>query len=141
MIYRFSTIILSMVLALNLLFSCNNKLSVEAMQYATMGQKVYTQHCQNCHGANGEGLGKLYPPLTDAKYLNENRKSLPCIVKFGMKGEIQVDGKTYNQEMPGVPTLSTLDVAYVLSYVSTYFAKDNKHFSKEEVENLLKSCP
>jgi len=140
MLRRSTYFILSLVFGLSLLFSCQSGLSVETMQYATNGQKVYTTHCQNCHGANGEGLGKLYPPLTDTVFLNVNRDKLACIVKNGMTGEITVNGVKYNQEMPGVPQMNTTDIAYVLTYVTTYFGNSKTHFTKEEIEKYLAEC-
>lgn len=131
---------LSFVSMLYFLFSCNTDLSVETMQYATNGQKLYVTHCQNCHGAKGEGLGKLYPPLTDKVYLNENRSKLACIVKNGMSGEIKVNNIIFNQQMPGVPQLSSIDIAYVLTYVTTYFGDSKTHFKQEEIEKYLKEC-
>ncbi|WP_149525213.1 MULTISPECIES: c-type cytochrome [Sphingobacterium] len=140
MLRRSTYFILSIVFGLYLLFSCQSGLSVETMQYATNGQKVYTTHCQNCHGANGEGLGKLYPPLTDTVFLNVNRDKLACIVKNGMSGEITVNGVKYNQEMPGVPQMNATDIAYVLTYVTTYFGNSKTHFTREEIEKYLAKC-
>jgi mono/diheme cytochrome c family protein len=131
---------LSFVSMLYFLFSCNTDLSVETMQYATNGQKLYVTHCQNCHGAKCEGLGKLYPPLTDKVYLNENRSKLACIVKNGMSGEIKVNNIIFNQQMPGVPQLSSIDIAYVLTYVTTYFGDSKTHFKQKEIEKYLKEC-
>lgn len=140
MIARYFIGSIALVSMLYFLFSCNTDLSVETMQYATNGQKIYVKHCQNCHGANGEGLGKLYPPLTDAQFLNENRNKLACIVKNGMSGEIKVNNTLYNQQMPGVPELSAVDIAYVLTYVTTYFGDSKTHFKKEEIEDFLRKC-
>ena len=122
------------------LFSCQTDLSVETMQYATNGQKIYINNCQNCHGTNGEGLGKLYPPLTDINFLNENRSKLACIVKNGMSGEIKINNIVFNQQMPANPQLSSIDIAYVLTYVTTYFGDSKSHFKKEEIEAFLKHC-
>lgn len=140
MIIRYFFACISLVSILYFLFSCNTDLSVETMQYATNGQKLYVTHCQNCHGAKGEGLGKLYPPLTDIHFLQENRSQLACIVKNGMSGEIKVNNTIYNQQMPGVPQLSAVDIAYVLTYVTTYFGDSKTHFKKEEIEEFLKNC-
>ena len=140
MLRRSTYFILSLVFGLYLLFSCQSGLSVETMQYATNGQNVYTTHCQNCHGANGEGLGKLYPPLTDTVFLNVNRDKLACIVKNRMTGEITVKGIKYIQEMPGVPQLNPTDIAYVFTYVTTYFGNSKTHFTKEEIEKSLAEC-
>jgi len=140
MISRYFLGTIALVSILYFLFSCNTDLSVETMQYATNGQKLYTSHCQNCHGAKGEGLGKLYPPLTDVNFLNENRSQLACIVKNGMSGEIKVNNIVFNQQMPGVPQLSSVDIAYVLTYVTTYFGDSKTHFKKEEIEEFLRKC-
>ncbi|MEM6522979.1 MAG: c-type cytochrome, partial [Bacteroidota bacterium] len=32
----------------------------------------YLQHCSSCHQKNGEGLARLYPPLADSDYLENN---------------------------------------------------------------------
>ena len=68
MLIRSTLFISSIIGALYLLFSCQSDLSIKTMQYATNGQKLYVTHCQNCHGAQGEGLGQLYPPLTDDQF-------------------------------------------------------------------------
>ncbi|MVZ67491.1 c-type cytochrome [Sphingobacterium sp. DK4209] len=140
MLQRSTYLILGLILGLYFLFSCQSGLSVETMQYATNGQKVYTANCQNCHGANGEGLGKLYPPLNDTMFLNLNRDKLACIVKDGMSGEITINGEKYNQAMPGVPQMNSTDIAYVLTYVTTYFGNSKTHFTREEIEKYLKDC-
>lgn len=141
MTIRYIITIAVFISLLNLLFSCTGSLSVETRQYATNGQKLYAVHCQNCHGTNGEGLGRLYPPLTDTSFLNQHRSQLACIVKNGMAGEIEVAGVAYNQQMPGIPELTPIDIAYVLTYVTTFFGDSETHFKKEEIEEYLKTCP
>lgn len=140
MIIRVIAGILLLVSTLYTLFSCTNGMSVETKQYATIGQKLYGTHCQNCHGNNGEGLGSLYPPLRDSVFLTQNRNLLACIIKNGMSGPIQVAGVTYNQQMPAFPQLSSLDIAYLLTYVTTYFGNSKTHFKQAEIEEFLKNC-
>lgn len=128
-----------MITVLGYLSSCHSNLSIETAQYAVNGQKLYIQHCQNCHGNKGEGLGKLYPPLTDTKYLSENRSILACIVKNGLSGEITVNGEKYNQSMPANPQLTDTDIAYILTYITTNFSNsDSTYLTKEVKESLLK---
>ena len=128
------------ILSLAYLASCHSNLNIETAQYAVNGQKLYMTNCQNCHGAKGEGLGKLYPPLTDAKFFEENRTQLSCIVRNGMQGEITVNGQTFNEKMPANPQLSELDIAYILTYITTNFAKSDSIYSHEEVQKALKDC-
>ena len=128
-----------MIIGFTQLSSChNNNLNIQTAQYAVNGQKLYRTHCQNCHGAKGEGLGKLYPPLTDQKYLSENRNKLASIIKHGLSGEIVVNGEKYNQAMPANPTLTDLDIAYILTYVTTHFGYSDSTFTQEEVALGLK---
>lgn|SRR5690606_34271919 len=128
-----------MIIGFSQLSSChNNNLNIQTAQYAVNGQKLYRAHCQNCHGGKGEGLGKLYPPLTDQKYLSENRNKLSSIIKYGLSGEIVVNGEKYNQAMPANPTLTDLDIAYILTYVTTHFGDSDSTFTQEEVALGLK---
>lgn len=138
--YTILTVLGMLIMTLGYLSSCHSNLNIETAQYAVNGQKLYVQHCQNCHGGKGEGLGKLYPPLTDVKYFEENRDFLSCIVKNGLDGEITVHGETYNEKMPANPQLTDMDIAYILTYVTTNFGKSDSIYSTIEVTEALKNC-
>jgi len=131
-------ICLVMVYILSLLHACQPNVSIQTAQYAVNGQKLYKIHCENCHGGKGEGLGALYPPLTDTLFLKRNRQQLPSIVKNGIDGPITVHGQVYDEKMPGVPELTDVDIAYILTYVTTTFGKQTEKFSLEEVKASLK---
>jgi|SRR5690606_37605490 len=117
--------------------SCQGQDEIRKAQYYTHGHKLYTLHCENCHGSKGEGLAKLYPPLTDENYLIENRDKLASIVKYGMEGPIEINGVQYNTIMPGVESLSNQEIAYILTYITNSFGNEAPIFTLEEVnENL-----
>ncbi|MNK34708.1 Cytochrome c-552 precursor [compost metagenome] len=124
---------------LAVLISCQNEIDIKTAQYAVNGQKVYITHCQNCHGEKGEGLGNLYPPLTDTIFLQTNRHELACIIKHGTSGELEVAGKKFNNTMPA-SNLSAIDIAYVLTYINTKINKGKNLYPLEEIENSLKNC-
>jgi mono/diheme cytochrome c family protein len=128
------------VLSLYYFSSCQSNISIQTAQYAVNGQKLYKTHCENCHGAKGEGLGKLYPPLTDHDFLTENRSKLSCIVKYGLHEEIEVLGEKYDQLMPANPTLTDVDIAYILTYVTTTFGQSDSTYTQEEVKTALGNC-
>ncbi|MBL1407288.1 c-type cytochrome [Sphingobacterium faecale] len=128
------------IFSLAYLASCHSNLNIETAQYAVNGQKLYTTNCQNCHGAKGEGLGKLYPPLTDAAFFKDNRAKLSCMVKNGMQGEIIIHGQVFNEKMPANPQLSELDIAYILTYITTNFTQSDSIYSHQEVKEALKNC-
>lgn len=134
---RFIQVASILTLWLILALSCQSNVSIQTAQYAVNGHKLYITHCQNCHGAKGEGLGKLYPPLTDHQYLSDNRQALPSIIKKGMKGEITINGQLYDEIMPANPSLTDIEIAYILTYITTHFGNSTETYSLEEVnENL-----
>lgn len=120
--------------------SCQPNVSIETAQYAVNGQKLYRTHCENCHGLKGEGLGALYPPLTDSSYLREKRDRLACIVKNGISEPIEILGKKYEETMPGVPQLSSIEIAYILTYITTTFGNETSSYTVEEVKKGLADC-
>jgi mono/diheme cytochrome c family protein len=132
--------ILTSVYFLSAMSSCQSGNEIKTAQYAVNGQKIYINHCKNCHGDKGEGLGLLYPPLTDVEFLTTNRDRLACIIKYGLDQEIQVGGKTFNNKMPANEILTDIDIAYVLTYITTNFGKQNQLFNLEEVQKDLKNC-
>ena len=120
--------------------ACQSNVDIQMAQYVVNGQKVYRNHCQNCHGAKGEGLAKLYPPLTDDSFFAANRAKLSCIVRHGIHEKIEVAGQQYDQPMPGNNKLTDLDIAYVLTYVTTTFGKSDSIYSHEDVKKALAHC-
>ncbi|WP_437918193.1 c-type cytochrome [Sphingobacterium sp. LRF_L2] len=120
--------------------ACQPNLSIETAQYAVNGQKLYLAHCQNCHGSKGEGLGQLYPALTDTSFLTKQRSSLACIVKNGLEGPIEIHGKIFDGSMPGIPQLTSVEIAYILTYVTTTFGNSTETYTQEEVQKSLESC-
>ncbi|MBD1432518.1 cytochrome c [Sphingobacterium sp. DN00404] len=135
----FSLIAISMLIGM-LILSCQPHVSIETAQYAINGQKLYVTHCQSCHGAKGEGLGMLYPPLTDTTYLQKNRSKLACIVKNGMTGPVEVNGKIFEGDMPANAELTNVDIAYILTYITTTFGNNTETYTQEEVKKSLADC-
>ncbi|MFD2597615.1 c-type cytochrome [Sphingobacterium corticis] len=135
---RIAIFIAGIVFCMAAMHSCHAKHDIKTMQYVTNGEKVYRAHCQNCHGGQGEGLGKLYPPLTDPQYLKENHELLPRIIRYGLRDTIHVSGNTYAENMPAIPELTEIDIAYVLSYITIRFGEAEKKYELDEVKASLK---
>ncbi len=121
--------IIGAIAALN---SCQNEQSLTYGRYYTYGRELYQQHCQNCHGDAGQGLGQLIPPLTDTVFLRQNRKLLPCIIKNGLSGKVTVGGKEYEGEMPGDPKLTAIDIAEIATYITNSFGNKQGIFELED---------
>ncbi len=122
------------------LHSCQSEQAIRTAQYTVNGRKVYATHCENCHGAKGEGLGVLYPPLTDSMFLTTRREQLACMVKYGVTGPLEVNGTVFDTEMPANPTLSPIEIAYVLTYIGNSFGNSMDMFTLEEVQAGLAAC-
>lgn len=108
---------------------------------AHTGAEGYASHCANCHGAEGEGLRKLYPPLAGSDYLDNHQEDLPCMIYAGMSGPIEVNGQPFDQPMPGLPKLSTGEITRIINHVNSSWGNDLPLHSEEDVEKALKKCP
>src|ERR1700710_3144320 len=108
------------LLVMIIIASCQSDDQLEFNRYYSTGKTVYKVQCQNCHGANGEGLGQLIPPLTDSTYLKNNKAALVCAIKYGLKGKITVANKQFEGAMPA-NNLAPIGVTEVLTYISNSF--------------------
>jgi mono/diheme cytochrome c family protein len=131
-----SSIVSVMIIALS---SCQSDEQMEFTRYYTNGQVVYQQHCQNCHGQNGEGLNGLIPPLTDSTFLKNNKNNLSCFIKNGLKQKITIGSREFEGQMPA-NDLAPIDVAKVLTYVTNSFGNKLGTINLQAVEADLKNC-
>ncbi|WP_411274688.1 c-type cytochrome [Daejeonella sp.] len=120
--------------------SCSNELELNYQRYFVNGKGLYEKNCQNCHGANGEGLGKLYPPLTDTAFLSKNRSSLACMIKNGLKGKMSVNNVSYETEMPGNTALADIDIAQIIVYITNSFGNKQSFYDQKQVVADIKGC-
>lgn len=80
------------------------------------GKELYSDLCATCHLPTGKGIPGTYPPLDGSDWLTGKREESIHGVKFGLKGEITVNGETYDNLMPPMG-LSDQEVADVMNYV------------------------
>lgn len=97
------------------------------------GKDVYNQNCKVCHQANGEGVSGVFPPLTPNRFVRDKEQFIDIVLN-GMKGEVEVDGKTYNGLMTPHKHLTNQQIADVISYVRTSFGNEQEAVSPKEVE-------
>lgn len=94
--------------------------AVSDVQYS-QGEQLYLQHCMACHNPNGTGAPGLLPPLAGTDWVTGDKGRLIRLVLNGMSGPIEVNGTTYDQEMPSFAHLSDEQLASILSYIRTSF--------------------
>ena len=124
----------------SIIYSCQDAGKIKQDVYYVNGRDLYIKHCQNCHGAKGEGLGTLAPPLTDTVFLKTNKQKLACFIKNGIKDTIVVNGQKYDGTMPAFPELYDIDIAQLLVYISNSFGNQQGMFTPEQVSGDLKDC-
>ncbi len=120
--------------------ACQNVQQLELAQYTTGGKDLYQLKCQNCHGENGEGLGELAPPLTDTVFLKSNKNNLACIIKNGANKLMVINGKPYQGKMPAFTTLTDIDIAKIIVYVTNSFGNKQGFYTTMQVAKDLKNC-
>jgi mono/diheme cytochrome c family protein len=116
--------------------SNSNKIIEQNLQQP--GKEIYDDFCIQCHGANGKGDGKNFPPLDGSDWLTKKRTQSIHAVKFGQVGAIIVNKKTFNNIMPPMG-LSNEEVADVMNYImNSWGNKQSKKVTIEEVANIKK---
>jgi len=111
----------------------------KVLQYAIEGKALYEANCANCHQKNGTGLGKLIPPISQSDYFLEDIPRSAKIIKHGQKGEITVNGGVYNQEMPGNPKLTNIEIAHIMTYLYNIWGNEMGVIDATMVEGYLKN--
>jgi len=127
------------LLSIGMFVSCESDEQIEFNRYYSLGNSLYQSHCQNCHGAQGEGLRGLIPPLNDPRYIKINKSKLACLVKNGLKGKVMVNNRLFDGEMPAVD-LPSLEIAEVLTYISNSFGNKTGIITGQQVEQSLNNC-
>ena len=108
--------------------TANNKLKLPD------GVQLYTQNCQSCHQANGEGLKGAFPSLKGSSVVNGN--DLDLYVNIIMKG---YDPRPEFAVMPAVGVnnnLSAEDITAIINHEKTSWGNNAKPVTAEEVKKI-----
>lgn len=105
-----------------------------------LGGELYQQHCQNCHGSDGRGLGaasRLQTPIPLAANREVNSQTplnLIRIVLYGAYAPSTAGNPRPYGMPPFVHTLSNTEVAAVLSYLRQSWGNQASAISARDVE-------
>ena len=100
------------------------------------GKIVYEDFCVTCHLPNGEGVENTFPPLANSDYLMKNREASIRGVKYGQRGELEVNGVIYNNTMMPMG-LADEEIADVMNYVyNSWGNKNSEMVTAEEVAGI-----
>lgn len=93
------------------------------------GEAVYASSCAACHQGGGGGVPGAFPPLAQGHMpaivaADGGREFLLYTMVYGLQGEIEALGQTYNGVMPAWPQLSDAEIAAVLNHELTAWDND-----------------
>ena len=110
------------------------------------GLVIFRSTCSGCHGADGEGIQHIAPPLNGSQYVSGPNDRLGMIILHGLQGPIHVNGNLYkfNGTMPTLGEKYTDDeIAGIMDYLHNAFVAADpklsfglKRVKPEEIKNL-----
>ena len=130
---------LMLAVSVCILMNCSQR-DPKFQQYFVEGEQLYIKNCSNCHQKNGKGLGLVYPPLASADFMDKNFDEVICMMKKGRKGEMTVNGNMFNQPMPGVPSLTELEIAEIATYIYNNWGHEKGLVEVKTVSHSLQPC-
>ncbi|MBC8111314.1 MAG: cytochrome c [Verrucomicrobia bacterium] len=120
--------------------SCQDQETIRRRQIFTSGLMLYQKLCQNCHGEDGKGLGKLIPPLAGADYMYADKARTVCIIRNGLQGEIMVNSIKYNNQMPANQNLTSIEIAQLMTFIYNSWGKKDSVFTQKNMEKIISNC-
>lgn len=101
------------------------------------GARLYQQHCEQCHGVQGDGLEEAYPALrgNTAVLLTQPVNLIQSVLYGGFSVTTQAQPKPYGMP-PFVLTLSDRDIADVLTHIRQSWGNQAAAVSEFEVTRL-----
>lgn len=96
--------------------------------WGQIGETTYIQNCSACHQADGQGIPGAFPPLAghipNLYNADGGREYLIKVVLYGLQGQIDVNGMTYNGAMNPWGQLSDELIAAALNHELTSWGND-----------------
>ena len=89
---------------------------------------------------DGSGLQGLIPPLNGSDYLEQNNLFTACIIRYGQVDTIKVNGRTYQNPMPGFSQLSDFEITNVINYINQAWTNDFGYVKLADIRQELESC-
>lgn len=102
------------------------------------GNIIFKTVCQTCHGADGEGIESLAPPLNHSEIVTGKKERLIAIVLYGLTGPVEVNGKAYKlaADMPGIGSndeFSDGDIAQLMSFIRNAWGNKAERVTEKDI--------
>jgi mono/diheme cytochrome c family protein len=114
------------------------QLTPDSPEWVRRGQRIYQSNCQACHGANGQGVPGVFPPLADSEWVigPESDYLLPRVLLYGLVGPIEVRGNPYNGNMPAQFSYTDAQIAQVLSFIRREWGNQGDIVTAEQIAEV-----
>ena len=91
----------------------------------TVGAKVYKDHCESCHQADGSGVPRVYPPLANNQSITMRNPVNPTrvVLNGGFPPSTEGNPRPYGMP-PFYPVLNDEQVAGVVTYIRRSWGND-----------------
>jgi mono/diheme cytochrome c family protein len=104
------------------------------MDPVELGGRLYRVNCESCHQSDGRGVSGQYPPLAGSSWVNGEPYRLKRILLNGLEGPIEVEGTTYNGNMPAFgDRLDDAKIAALLTYLRQAWGNEAEPLTAESV--------
>ena len=101
------------------LAGCSDEPDVEMQA----GEAEYLQYCATCHTRDGAGRPPTFPPLAGSEWLELGPEAVALVVLLGLRGEIEVAGKTYRGYMPTMRHIDDAELAALLGFIGNQWGQ------------------
>lgn len=120
----------------------DDSMTEEPAVASVSGEAVYAAQCVACHQGTGAGIPGAFPPLDGSEWVVGDKNFGIAAVHDGLSGEIVVGGNTFNSMMPPLgQTLSSQEIAAVLTYVRSAWSNDADEVTADDVEQFAQEYP
>lgn len=106
----------------------------------TNGLALFRNTCATCHGADGDGIEHVAPPLKGSEYVEGSTDRLAMIILNGLEGPVHINSQLYNfnGSMPAFGNNFTDDqIADIIQYLhNAYVTKPVKPIDAEKIKKL-----
>ena len=100
------------------------------------GKTVYDANCRACHQAKGGGAPGMIPPLHGTEWVTGDKTRLINVVLKGLSEKIEINGRSFQNAMPAIATLSDQEIADVLTFVRNNFGNKSDAVTVDEVKKV-----
>lgn len=103
------------------------------------GQRLYDAFCFSCHQENGRGQPGVAPSLVGTEWVLGPPERLIRIMLHGLRGPVEVDGMTFNGDMPRSPAGGDEQIAQLLTFIRRSWGNTADPVSPELVRQVRKT--